>query len=399
MQLKWFKGPRLPEVMEQVREEFGEEAVILHTRTGQRGLRGWLGRTRVEVLAAIDEGDAPRGPVAEPLVTLDEPTLLAESLLAEPLMPVPLVAPPPPSVLPSLAVTSSLGAACDHDIDAFAAEVADLRSLLIRFGGARALPSPLSPFYSWLLTAGIEEGLAFRLLDGLPTNGGDGRPLSVDVIGRSVEDRITSLVRVAGSPTTPRDAVLAFVGPPGSGKTMTAAKLAVRAYAAEGLTRLVSLDDVSLGAPGHLFALGAVSGVSSAMAVTPEEIRATFRRHQAGLTVIDTPGVNPRDTAAVAALAERLRLAAPTEVHLVLPATTKPDDALTAVRSLTVLGLTHVAFTRLDEAVTCGSLLTVCDAGGLPLSYVAAGRDIPNDLNPGTARGLARRVLRGEPHP
>lgn len=375
MQLKWFKGPRLPQVMEQVREEFGEDAVILHTRTAQRGLRGLLGRARVEVLAAVDEVQTPSGLTPGP---------------------VPVEAPPlPPPVEPVAAPIAE----CPHDIAAFGAEVAELRSLLIRFGGARALPSPLAPFYSWLLTAGVDEGLAFRLLDGLPTNAADGRPLSVEALGRSVEDRITSLVRVAGSPTTPRDAVLAFVGPPGAGKTVTAAKLAVRAHVAEGMTRLVSLDGVNLGASGYLAALGAASGVPNTMAVTADEIRAVFARRVAGLTVIDTPGVNPRDVAAVGALADRLRLAAPTEVHLVLPATTKSDDAMAAVRSLAVLGLTHVTFTRLDEAATCGSLLTVCETGGLPLSYVAAGRDIPNDLNPGTARGLARRVLRGEPHP
>lgn len=379
MQLKWFKGPRLPEVMEQVREAFGEDAVILHTRTAQGGLRGWLGRSRVEVLAAVDEQEVLLGAAAEPVPTLTEAD-----------------APPPARPEPPSAPAAVV---CEHDVAGFSAEVAELRSLLIRFGGARALPSPLAPFYSWLLTAGVEEGLAFRLLDGLLTNGADGRPLSVEAIGRSVEDRITALVRVAGSPTTPRDAVLAFVGPPGAGKTTTAAKLAVRAHVAEGMTRLVSLDDVDLGAAGYLAALGGASGVPNVMARTPAEVRAAFSRRHAGLTVIDTPGMNPRDTAAVSALADRLRIAAPTEVHLVLAATTKPDDAMAALRQLTDLGLTHVAFTRLDEAATCGSLLTVCDAGGLPLSYVAAGRDVPNDLNPGTARGLARRVLRGEPHP
>jgi flagellar biosynthesis protein FlhF len=282
------------------------------------------------------------------------------------------------------------------DGDAFSAEVAELRSLLIRFGGARALPSPLVAFYTGLLNAGVEEAIAFRILDGLATVDAGGRELAAEALDRSVEDRIAGLVRVAGSPTAPRDAVIAFVGPAGAGKTTTSAKLAVRAHVAEGAARIVSLDGVNLGACGYLDALASASGVPYALALTPDEIRAALGERPAGLTVIDTPGVTPRDEAAVTALAGLLRVAAPVEVHLVLPATAKPDDALAAVRGLAPLGLTHVAFTRLDETATCGSLLTVCATSGLPLSYVASGRDIPDDLDPATARGLARRVLRGE---
>jgi flagellar biosynthesis protein FlhF len=206
-------------------------------------------------------------------------------------------------------------------------------------------------------------------------------------------------VRVAGSSTTPRDAVVAFVGSAGVGKTTIAVKLAVRVHVAEGIARIVSLDGVSLGVNGYLEAVASASGLPYTLAVTAEELEAALDRSQAGLTVIDAPGVNPRDPEAVAALARVLRVAQPSEVHLVVAATEKSEDALAAVKGLAPLGLTHVAFTRLDEATTCGSLLSVCESGGLPLSYVTAGREIPNDLNAATARGLARRVLRGELQP
>jgi flagellar biosynthesis protein FlhF len=176
-----------------------------------------------------------------------------------------------------------------------------------------------------------------------------------------------------------------------------AATLAVRAGIAGRRARLVSLDGVGLGAAGFLEVVAEASGVSCALATTAEELIAALAEPGAGLTVIDTPGVNPRDPDAVAALAALLRVAQPDQVHLIVPATTKSEDAVAAVAGLAGLAPTHVAFSRLDEAATLGSLLSVCATGELPVSYLAAGRDIPNDLTPATARGLARRVLGGEP--
>src|SRR5258705_7066522 len=56
MHIKRYKGHRLPDVMRQVREDLGEEAVILHTKAGaSRGLRRLIGAANVEVVAAVDE--------------------------------------------------------------------------------------------------------------------------------------------------------------------------------------------------------------------------------------------------------------------------------------------------------------------------------------------------------
>jgi flagellar biosynthesis protein FlhF len=365
MRLKWFKGRQLPDIMRQVRRELGEDAVILHTRTAQRGLSGLLGRASVEVLAAVDEPE----PAGERAATgLEEPP-------AEPA----LVAAP-------AGAAASLGA-----------EVADLRRLLIRVGGARALPPPVASFYSRLLDGGVDPDLAFGVLDELAA--ADGPPPALEALAPRVQAALESRLRVTGSSTTPRgSAVVALVGPPGAGKSLTAAKLAVRAQIATGRARLVSLDGVSLGARGWLEALGAASGVTCALAVTARQVAAVMGRRWAGLTLIDTPGLSPRDGDAVAALSELLRVAQPSEVHLVVPATCKTEDALAAVTALAPLRVSHLILTRLDEATTWGSLLTVAARSRLPLSWLSAGRDIPDDLQAATARGLVQRIVHGDPH-
>jgi flagellar biosynthesis protein FlhF len=81
----------------------------------------------------------------------------------------------------------------------------------------------------------------------------------------------------------------------------------------------------------------------------------------------------------------------------VLAAPSKAPDALGAVRAFAPVGVTELLFTRLDETVTPGSLITIAAGATLPLSYVGTGTDVPGDIHPASARDLARRVLGGEP--
>jgi flagellar biosynthesis protein FlhF len=67
------------------------------------------------------------------------------------------------------------------------------------------------------------------------------------------------------------------------------------------------------------------------------------------------------------------------------------------VAAFTPLGVTHLAFTRLDETRSVGSLVGVAVDSRLPLSFFGTGRDVPTDLRPASAEELLRRALEGEP--
>jgi len=112
------------------------------------------------------------------------------------------------------------------------------------------------------------------------------------------------------------------------------------------------------------------------------------------LTLIDTPGLGRGDAAAVAEVAALLHAARPTEVHFVMPATMKTEDAVATLAALGALWITRITVTKLDEALTYGSILSVAAESGLPLAYTTAGRDVPDDIYPATAAELARRILR-----
>jgi flagellar biosynthesis protein FlhF len=274
------------------------------------------------------------------------------------------------------------------------AEIAELRRLLLRFGGARGLPASMAPVYSWLVNAGVDEPLAFRLLDEIPTTDVNG-PLAVEALTAAVERRVAGILRVSAAPPTITRGTVAFVGPTGAGKSTTLAKLAVRAHLEGHAPCVVSLDAMSPAPATPLEAISRVVGITHEVATTPQQVRSALER-PTELKFIDTPGLGRTDQAGIAALAPLLHAARPSEVHFVMPATMKTDDALATLAAFGPLWVTRVMFTKLDEASTFGSILGVAAESALPVSYLASGREVPDDLHPATAAELARRVLRRE---
>lgn len=362
MQLKRFKGRELPDVMRQVREDLGPDAVILHTKTARPGgLMRYLHGSAVEVVAAVDD----RGPAPRTVVSTPDPVQ-------------------PPAVRPG-------------GTDRFAAEVGELRRLLIRFSGARTLPARLAPFYAWLVEQGVEETLVHRVLDALATAGS---APSAETITLAVAQRLGETVRVAESPLPPRATTIAFVGPTGVGKTTTLSKIAAHAHVAGLPVELITLDGARLGATTQLEALASILGVPATVALTRDEaVAARGRVAVDGLGLVDTPGLGAHEGAAIAALREILLAARPREVHLVVSATMKLDDVRAAIRAFTPLGLTHLLVTRLDEATTCGSVLSAAAGVDLPLSYFTVGREVPDDIRPATTEELIRHVFDGDNQP
>ena len=373
MQLRRFKGKALPEVVAQVRAELGPEAVILHTKARPNGLLRFLHGSAVEVVAAVDHRDwgAPGAPQAPHAARPGEAGALRGATSAPP-------TPAPPQL----------------SLEPLKAEIAELRRVLLRFGGARGLPSTMAPLYTWLVNVGVDDTLAFRLLDEIPAADVNG-PLAVEQLTAAVERRVAGLLRVSAAPPTLVRGTVAFVGPTGAGKSTTLAKLAVRAHLEGHTPCVVTLDAMSPAPATPLESIARMVGITHEVATTPAEVRAALDR-PTELKLIDTPGLGRTDEAGIAALAPLLHAARPSEVHFVMPATMKTDDGLATLAAFGPLWVTRVAFTKLDEASTFGSILGVAAESALPVSYVTAGREVPDDIHPATAAELARRVLRRE---
>ena len=200
----------------------------------------------------------------------------------------------------------------------------------------------------------------------------------------------------AGLAAAPRGRRLILVGPPGSGKTVTVAKLAARAQLSKTDIRTISIDTRKTGGAAHLEALAAHLKIGAEVAQTPAELAACADARRSDLLVIDTFGVNPFDSGEMADLASFIDAAA-AEPVLVLPAGIETLDACDMTAAFAAIGCRRAIVTRIDLTRRLGSLLGAFHANRIDFCDVSVSPDIlPPDhggLRPLNPVALARLVL------
>jgi flagellar biosynthesis protein FlhF len=190
---------------------------------------------------------------------------------------------------------------------------------------------------------------------------------------------------------------LLLVGPPGAGKTVTAAKLAARQVLMHRKLIVISADTIRAGGVEQLAALTRVLDLPLVTADGPEGLaRATAAA--AGPLIIDSPGFNPYRAAErddVLALVKAARA----EPVLVLAAGMDLAETVETAVCCAELGCRRLIATRLDLSRRLGSLLAAAAAGSYVFAEVGISPDIADGLWPLTPLGLARLLLPGPAAP
>lgn len=192
--------------------------------------------------------------------------------------------------------------------------------------------------------------------------------------------------------------VLAFVGPPGTGKTSLLIKLAVRESAAvRGPVEILSCDSRRIGAGEPLRTLAAIAGFNFDLVPVPERLpKYIAARRQAGLILIDTPGFAPSETEDMQPLAAVLRKISGIETHLVVTAQTRTADLSNAAERYRVFEPGWIAATRWDEAESSGGVVSLAASTGWPVSWLGTGPSVPEHVEAASKDALLDRIL-GQP--
>jgi len=188
--------------------------------------------------------------------------------------------------------------------------------------------------------------------------------------------------------------VMMFVGPTGVGKTTTIAKLAAR-YAYKLGTNykvgIITLDSFRVGAVEQLKAYTNIMRLPLEVVKKPEELsEAIMRLKDCHYILIDTAGGSQYDMDKIELINEYQRhtTETPIEKLLVLPSNIKTSDLYEIYNSYSLLNINNLIFTKLDETISYGSLISFAHKTKKSICYLSVGQNVPDDLHEANAEYL-----------
>lgn len=393
MLIKTFEGVDMNDALKKVKKEMGGDAVILSSRKttdgSSGGSRGALqAPPKVVVTAGLPQVDPP----------------WARNL--------------PPAPVDS-AASDSVGATYESEAlremmvrmerEWGPGSSREIQELLSRIGQDKTVPAapafdPVESARKILSESGfpaedledLVEG--FRLLSYQP----------VDWTRTQVQSLLQFLVSqkldigpslFSGPPSPGRPRVVLFVGPTGVGKTTTIAKIAAGLVARHRRrVGLLNLDTYRIGAIEQLRIYGDLMGVPVEVVSGVSRLAESIGRLKDNeVILVDSAGRSEGDLEEMAPFLSVMTSGKEWDFSLVLvvSATQKSRDLEETVRRFSRARPDALIVTKLDETGSLGSLYPLLAHGRIPVSHVATGQKVPEDIELAHGGRLAQWMVEG----
>jgi flagellar biosynthesis protein FlhF len=403
MQIKTFEAVDMKHALAQVRQELGPQAVIVSSRSirKDRGLFGLLGRTLLEVTAAVEESRQEEPPAVRGSLASELPGRRGTARYRE-IWAVKQAIDPVLDEVRSLRETvSTLDERVGTDPSDLRADLAQIRSLLAALiSDGRVVPDPQGSaaqrLFHFLLVRGIDESFARSLVQRVVARVDSGSLGNLDRLKLNLAAEMRADLSRAERGTPP-GRVQVFAGPSGVGKTTTIAKLAARAArsASDGVL-IVTTDVHRIAAVEQMARVGESLGIRAVAALGPEDLRRTLAENEGMEHIfVDTPGHSHRDPSTSRELQTLIEATADPEILLVLSAATRACDSREILEAYSALPWSRLVITKLDETRTYGELYNCVVRSGRPIACVTTGQSVPDHLEALDLAGILRKILHG----
>lgn len=191
--------------------------------------------------------------------------------------------------------------------------------------------------------------------------------------------------------------IVALVGSTGVGKTTTIAKLALIAKMIHKLNvGLISIDTFRLGAIDQLQSFADVSQIDLLVAYAPSEMPALVKRFaKKDIIFIDTVGRSQNRTEQLKQNLQFLNQINVDETLLVLSSTSSYRTILDTVNKFRVFNYNGFIFTKIDEAPVLGNIVNIITKTGIPVSFITNGQVIPDDIVAADSEYISNLIYNG----
>jgi len=362
MQYFTIEAPTPREALEQMRRQYGQDARILtHKSVRRGGMLGLFAREAVEITGYV--GRKQKSPSSPAAMEESRQRIVAD-------------------------------ARREQSLQLILKEIENLKENLNRDNGNKTGEKPpgLSRIESLLqaneFTATFTEDIVNRIRKEFSLEDLDNFPVLqtqvLDWIGEQIQ--ICPPIRITEA-NEERTKVFIVVGPTGVGKTTTIAKLAAvfgvgGSSSASPKVRIVTIDNYRIAALRQIETYAEIMRIPVSCVESAGEFKSFLAMAAGtGLILVDTIGRSPRDLAKLAEMKDVLDAAGTQSViHLAISATTKASDVEEILKTFEPFKYKAVILTKLDETLRIGNILSVLAASRKPISYIADGQSVPQDI-------------------
>lgn len=425
MRIKKYIAKSMREALLQIKDELGEDAIILKTRKLPKKVFALGAQEEVEVTAAVDEDTVSKGNTEtfKPLKMSADTGVYsrprASNIIDADSLPQDLdIRPWNPQIDTKIGrrvfpqpVTASVPQNKENEsINELKEDLKELKKLIknvmpdsmgsmVSTPHAPAVvevPDEFDLCYKRLIDSEVRPDIVETVMKTVSKSG--------SVKGNDPEKKIISVLTnnfpVSGPLKLRKDGpvIVVFVGPTGSGKTTTLAKLAAHCCLnKQKNVSIITADTYRIAAIEQIRMFADIVKVGLQVVFSPEEIPAALENcANDDIVFVDTAGRSQRNMEHMDDLKDLIASLHPDEVHLVMSAATKDSDLADIVSRYRSVNVNRLLFTKLDETVKIGNIFNVVNQYGLPVSYFTFGQSVPDDIELAQAGRFVQRLWEGK---
>jgi flagellar biosynthesis protein FlhF len=237
-----------------------------------------------------------------------------------------------------------------------------------------------------LMSLGMNEEVSDQIAGYIPAQKNDQDTWQV------AKKFISQQINTTNNDIIHRGGVVSLVGPTGVGKTTTVAKLAARFAQIHGADQvaMISTDNYRIAGFEQLATYGRIIGCEVKLASDAKTLDTLLQQYsKKKLILIDTAGMGQRDmrlakhlTTLVSNARVRIRN------YLVLAANTQQRVMQENVDRFKKVPLAGCIYTKLDESLSIGEIISTSIQNGLAIGYLTDGQRVPEDIKVANAEKL-----------
>lgn len=362
MKIKRYIVDSLPQAIQRIRVELGENAVILNTKeTKTGGFLGLFQRKKLEVIAA-SEDSAPKDVV--PSVPQEVNMAPVESVVLQ--------------------------------------RINQMEQLLGDFIKNQNLPelqtpSVLAKWLKRLEEQEVDEDVIQFIVKKIMSHHPSIDQQTEQEVAGIVLSTLTKLFQdgIALEDLDPNATLITLIGPTGVGKTTTIAKLASRQVLFQRKkVGFLTADTFRIAAIEQLKTYANILNIPIEVVESPDQLKQSLvNLKNCQMIFMDSAGRNYLEEQYIEEINKYLSQKLKQENHLVLSMTTRWKDMRRIVEKMKSVQIDRVILTKWDESTCYGAALNLVYHYPYPLSFLSLGQGVPEDIMLADPEYMAKKIM------